>query len=289
MSGGRRPDFVIIGAMKSATSTLHTQLAAQPGFFMSTPKEPNFFSDADIWARGLDWYEGLFAGAAPDELCGDSRTHYTKLPDLPDALPRLREYLPGAKLIYVMRHPVDRLVSHYIHAWSERTIDGAIDQAIDEHPALVDYGRYAMQIGPYLEAFGKDAVLPLFFERMLREPQAELERVCKFLGYRRIPHWEHEVRANVSGERLRRSALRDALVLNPLATFIRRNFIPQSVRDRVKAKWQMREKPALGPDALAKVTARFDSDLARLGPLLGVELNCGNFKSAVTAAPLNWV
>ena len=55
-----RPNFIIIGAMKCATTSLHDQLAAQSGIFMSTPKEPNFFSDDDAWRRGLDWYWGLF-------------------------------------------------------------------------------------------------------------------------------------------------------------------------------------------------------------------------------------
>ena len=64
------PDFMIIGAMKSATSTLHEQLAANPGFFMSRPKEPNFFSDDAVWARGLDWYSALFASAPPMSQSG---------------------------------------------------------------------------------------------------------------------------------------------------------------------------------------------------------------------------
>jgi hypothetical protein len=55
-----RPDFIIMGAMKSATSTLHTQLAMQPGIFMSTPKEPNYFSDDAEFSRGEQWYADLF-------------------------------------------------------------------------------------------------------------------------------------------------------------------------------------------------------------------------------------
>lgn len=289
MSGGRLPDFVIIGAMKSATSTLHTQLEAQPGFFMSTPKEPNFFSDADQWARGLDWYEGLFAGARADDIRGESSTHYTKLPDLPDALPRLRAHVPDARLIYVMRHPIDRLVSHYRHGWSERAMGASIDEAVDAHPALIDYGRYAMQVTPWLDAFGKARVLPVFFEHMLRHPQAELERVCRFLDYPGAPTWQEGVRENVSAQRLRDSAWRDAIVRNPLVTALRRAFVPQAVRDRIKSTWQMREKPVLGPAALAKVTAAFDADLALLGALLGTPLDCAGFKARVADRPLDWV
>jgi hypothetical protein len=107
----RRPDFIIIGAMKCATSTLHEQLARQPGVFMSIPKEPNFFSDDAQWSRGVDWYTGLFDDAPADALCGESSTHYTKLPTHPDTVDRMRRFLSaGTRFIYVMRHPVDRLL-----------------------------------------------------------------------------------------------------------------------------------------------------------------------------------
>ena len=154
----RLPDFIVIGAMKSATSTLHTQLSKQSGLFMSTPKEPNFFSDDAIYGQGLDWYSGLFDNANPEDICGESSTHYTKLPDYPDTISRLKEAIPQPKLIYVMRHPVDRLISHYMHQWSEGVISCDINKAIDRYPELIDYGCYGMQITPYLEEFGRDSV-----------------------------------------------------------------------------------------------------------------------------------
>ncbi len=91
------PDFIIIGAMKCGTSTLYEQLAAQPGVFMCTPKEPNFFSDDRIYANGLDWYRGLFAPAPAGALCGEASTHYTKLPTHPATLERLVDARAPAK------------------------------------------------------------------------------------------------------------------------------------------------------------------------------------------------
>ena len=82
----RGPDLIIIGAMKCATSTLHDQLARQPGLFMSVPKEPNFFSDDAQYARGFAWYTSLFADARPGTIRGESSTHYTKLPTLPNTV-----------------------------------------------------------------------------------------------------------------------------------------------------------------------------------------------------------
>lgn len=287
----RLPDFLIIGAMKSATTTLHAQLAAQPAIFMSEPKEPNFFSDEANWRKGMDWYRGLFAGAGAGAamLAGESSTHYTKLPDHPEALPRIREWLPQAKLIYVMRHPVQRLLSHYSHGWLERSIDGPVDEAVHRYPELIDYGRYAMQIGPYLETFGRENVLPVFFERLVSSPQTELERVCAFLGYEGNPVWAPNLeRQNVSQVRIRKSALHDLLVWNPVATYFRHRLVPQSVRDRVKSVWQLKRKPQLSHGTEIFAVERFDADLAQLGEWLDVRLDCGNFAAEARSRQLDW-
>ena len=126
------PDFAIIGAMKSATSTLHVQLSAVSGVAMSSPKEPCFFSDDEIFARGEAWYDACFAHAGPGDLRGESSTHYTKLPTLPHACERLHRRRPDAKLLYVIRHPIDRLISHYVHGWTEGWHRGDLERAIDD-------------------------------------------------------------------------------------------------------------------------------------------------------------
>ncbi len=108
MKHKRLPDFIVIGAMKSATTTLHEQLARQRGLFMSRSKEPSFFSDDENYARGIEWYASFFAGAGDHLLVGESSTHYTKLPTHPHTVERMVRALPRVKLIYVMWHPIDR-------------------------------------------------------------------------------------------------------------------------------------------------------------------------------------
>ena len=290
MSEGRLPDFVIIGAMKAATSTLHSQLAAQPEIFLADPKEPNFFSDSVQWARGIDWYRGLFAGAPADALCGEASTHYTKLPTYPDALPRLRAEMPGARLIYMMRHPIDRLISHYSHGWLERSIAGSIDAAMERHRELIDYGRYAMQIVPWLDAFGPDSILPVFMERMVAAPQDELERVCRFLRYPGAPVWREAIAPqNVSSERLRDHVWRDRIIDHPVAAWLRRTLVPRALRNGIKRVWQMPDRPVIGEAWLGRLTEIFDQDLNGLGTMLGTSLDCANFKAVVRERPLEWV
>ena len=197
--------------------------------------------------------------------------------------------LPGVKLIYVMRHPIDRLVSQYVHEWTERTISGSLELAVRRNQRLVDYSRYSMQLLPYLRAFGDANILPLFLERLIVAPQHELERVCKFIGYGGQPVWQHDQRpSNVSSQRLRKSALRDALVWNPLVTRLRRQFIPQAWRDRVKGMWQVKDRPQLSAALAQQLTAAFDEDLSVLGQWVGTDLNCENFKETVSAASLDF-
>ncbi len=286
----RLPDFIIIGAMKCATSTLHEQLAQQPGIVMSTPKEPYFFSNDEVWQRGMAWYASLFEHASEDALCGESSTHYTKLPTYPHTVARMREHLPpDVKFIYIMRHPIDRLVSQYIHEWTECVISTPIDEAIDLHPELIEYSRYAMQLEPYFEAFGRERVLPVFFDRLASHPQDELERICRFIGYRGRPRWDETLsEQNVSSQRLRKSAWRDFLVDLPGLRTVRRTLVPQAVRDRIKQFWSMKERPQLSPENLRRLEATFDADLARLGRWLDLELRCENFKAIARETAPQW-
>jgi hypothetical protein len=286
----RRPDLIIIGAMKCATSSLHDQLAQQPGIFMSTPKEPYFFSNDEVYAKGADWYESLFESAPADALCGESSTHYTKRPTYPHTVERIAKHLPDARFVYVIRHPIDRLISHYMHDWSERTIHRPIDELATTHEGLIDYGRYAMQLQPFIETFGFERVLLVSHEGIRREPQRELERVCAFIGYKGKPAWRSGAHdSNVSNERLQKSTIRDLIVWNPVVTAIRRAIVPQSMRNRVKSFWQMKDRPTLSDDVRSRLEMIFDEDLAQLSNWIGRDIHCANFNEALAEAPITWL
>ena len=280
-SDPRLPDFIIIGAMKSATSTLHNQLSAQPGIFMSTPKEPNFFSDDEIYNQGLDWYTALFSDADTEQICGESSTHYTKLPDYPETIQRLKAAIPQPKLIYVMRHPIDRLVSHYMHQWSEGVISCDINQAIDRYPELIDYSCYGMQITPYFEAFGSKSVLPLFFEGLKANKNKTLNRVGEFIGLTEPLIWVDDLaQDNVSSQRIRRFYGYELLINSKPMAWLRKALIPQRVRDRVKQQLSMQRRPEISSAQLARITEIFDRDLQTVGDWIDVQLTCENFNKA---------
>lgn len=257
-----RPDFIVIGAMKCGTTTLAAQLGAQPGFFMTDPKEPNYFSDDHIFARGPAWYAALFEPAAPSDLRGEASTHYTKLPDLPETLPRMTAALAEVRLVYMIRNPMARLVSHYIHDWSEGLLDGPLDDGmIERYAPLTNYGLYGMQIAPYIEAYGPDAVLLTSLERLKRDEGAELARIAAHLGHDGPVAWQADLAAeNVSAERVRKLPMHRFLVDSVVATVLRRNLVPKGVRKRVREARMMKERPEVPAAARAALEARFAED-----------------------------
>ena len=263
------PDFVIIGAMKCATSTLAAQLAAQPGIFVTDPKEPNFFSDDTVFARGRDWYEGLFAAAPPGALKGEASTHYTKLPTHPQACPRMAALLEAPRLVYVIRDPLERLVSHYLHGVSLGEIRGGLDSALARHPELVEYGRYAMQLAPWLERYGAERICLSSLERIEADPEGELARIARFIGHDGPVAWAGEhARENASAERVRRFPGYALLVESRTGTALRRALVPSGLRRAIRARLSMRERPALAEAERARLIEVFTADRAELARLL---------------------
>ncbi|MEL6264761.1 MAG: sulfotransferase [Pseudomonadota bacterium] len=262
------PDFVIVGAMKCATSTLFDQLCALPVFEWTEPKEPEFFSDDAVFARGLAWYEGLFAGMAEGSLKGEASTGYSKRPTYPLAVERLAAAVPGARIVYVVRDPFERLVSQFIHEWTQGVMQGPLDAALERHPELIDYSRYHWQIVPYVETFGRERICVTSQEAVRRDGQGELERVARFLGHAGPVAWVDDLGAsNVSAERIRTFPLKRLVVDNPVAGALRRALVPKGLREAVKRRLQMRERPVLSVAARDRLAPVFAEEMAALAAL----------------------
>lgn len=259
------PDFIIIGAMKCGTSTLQAQLAVQPGVFMTTPKEPNFFSDDAVFARGMGWYQNLFADAGPDDLKGEASTHYTKRPTHPDTIRRLYPHCPSLRLVYMIRNPLQRAVSHYIHEWSEGRMGDDPVAEFDRHSEMVDYGRYAYQIAPWIEAYGADAIMLTSLEQLKADPQGELARVSAHIGLQQPAIWHDELgQQNVSAERVRKIPFQNVLIYNPVATALRRALVPKRLRSAIRDSRKITARPELPATLRRHLEQRFLSDRQEL-------------------------
>lgn len=154
----KRPLFVIIGAMKCGTTSLHSYLDLHPQIGMSNPKEPNFFNEERTWDRGLPWFHGLFDPEA--EVWGEASTNYTKFPRFSGVAEKIHHYDPAARLIYVVRDPVTRVISHYMtnvaHANEARPFEEALADLDDNH--YIHTSRYCAQIREYQRLFPPDQI-----------------------------------------------------------------------------------------------------------------------------------
>ena len=177
------PTFVIIGAQKAATTTLWHQLSRHPQIFMCGMKETDFFIAEKNWGRGLAWYESLFNEAPSGAVgIGEASPNYTMFPAYGGVPGRMAEVMPSARLIYVVRDPVERMRSGYLHALASGAETLSIDEALLERPHFLDTSRYAMQIDQYLEHFDRDQLLILVAEEFAADPGGNLDRVLEFLG-----------------------------------------------------------------------------------------------------------
>jgi hypothetical protein len=174
-------DFMIIGAQKCGTSSLAFQMAQHPQICFCKKKEPHYFSRVENWQERLQEYHLLFS-PSEGQLCGEASTSYTSLPSYPNMHRRLYEYNPDLKLIYIIRQPVERIVSHYSH----RHLRGRhkdppeIDIWMDQ--AYINTSRYGVQIRPYIELFSLQNILILISEEVIRKPHDALKQIAGFLN-----------------------------------------------------------------------------------------------------------
>jgi len=180
----RFPDFLIIGAMKSGTTTLFEDLSTLPGVFFPSDKEPGNLAEEDVLSsQGRARYAALFESAHPTQTCGDASTVYAKLPDIEGCASRAFAVLKSTtKIVYLVREPLSRAVSQYKHEIGMRTISGSIDEAVVKYPRLIDYSCYAMQLAPWIDRFGKRNVLVVRFEDYVSDREEWVRNVATFLG-----------------------------------------------------------------------------------------------------------
>lgn len=178
------PNFLIVGAMKSGTTSLYRDLQSHPDIFLPEHKEPEAFSsDAVLRPGGRADYAALFKRGAGYPLRGEASTGYTKRPEIDGVAARARAVLgPDVRLVYVVREPIGRMVSHYHHDVALGRHDRPLNEALLELPRYVDFSRYAYQLEPWFEAFGPERVLVLNFERYVADRPGGAATVCRFLG-----------------------------------------------------------------------------------------------------------
>jgi len=196
----RLPDFVIVGAMKAGTTTLFRWLGDQPEVRLPEVKEPNFFSDERTWERGLEQYAKLFAGTGEGVLTGEASVAYTDPGVAELAATRMHESIPGARLVYLVRHPLERARSHYRHEVQRGREARPFGAAISDTPnPYVGRSLYARALEPYLARYPAAQVLVVRFEDLVSAESQAWHAVIAHL--KMTPRPAPGVAYNITGEK----------------------------------------------------------------------------------------
>lgn len=179
-----KPDFLVIGAPKAATTSLCHHLGTHPEIFMSHPKEPRFFSHDEVYERGWNWYASLFEGASEAKAVGEGSTSYSMTGVWPETIPRIRKHLDDdIKVIYVVRDPLKRVESGWMQArHSAKSVAlPSFCRSLRESPHFLDSSRYWTQLNAYREFVPDERIRVFFFEEFGRDAGAVLADCFRFL------------------------------------------------------------------------------------------------------------
>lgn len=177
---GRGPDFIGLGAQRSGTSWIYSCLYEHPEIY-SPIKEIHFFSRERNWPKGYSWYENVLVGAKKNQKVGEFSTSYLADKKTPQ---RIYQQYPDAKLIMVLRNPVDRAFSNYVNDIMAGTVKTSVSfaEALAERDEYVINGMYATHLKNYLKFFSRDNILILIHEDIKKDSAVFMKRIYQFIG-----------------------------------------------------------------------------------------------------------
>lgn len=277
------PNFVIIGAMKSGTGSLNHALGQHPQVFLPDEKEIHFFGKAYTAssptqypkATTLAEYEAHFAGVTDEIAIGDASMSYMHNPQAIDDIART---IPQARLIAMLRNPVDRAHSHYWHERNRyREPIADFEEAFWHYSGFDSYrdrSLYAAYLQPYFDRFGPEQVRVWIYDDYRADPGKVLAEIFAFLGVDATFVPEQTQSLGKTGEprsELLQQALRKPNVVRRVAQVV----LPRAVQSRIKATLvnaNLKPRPKVSAQTRQSLSAFFREDIEQLQQLLGRSL-----------------
>ena len=216
----KKPNFIIIGAMKAATTSLYTYIKQHPDIFMTKVKEPMFFNNfqqennynilgsKSKKSTTLEEYLAMFKDAKNEKAIGEASPAYIYNENAPYLI---KENLPDVKIIAILRQPTDRAYSNFLHTKrADRENVNSFEQAIkiekerisDNWSPLYHYiqkGFYSVQLKRYYNLFPKENIKVYLFEDVVKTPKETLKDIFKFLNVDENIEIDVSKKSNVSG------------------------------------------------------------------------------------------
>lgn len=272
-----RPNLIIIGATKCGTSSLHQYLACHPQIFMSEPKELRFFTKH--WDKGIQWYERHFPVDAP--VRGESSPQYTVYPSNPDVPARMHAVVPDARLIYLVRDPIDRLISDYLERLGQfrehRDLESILVNFESDSHALRQYinpSRYWFQLEQYLKFYSRDRILVLSLDDLRKQRLETLRQVFRFVDVDEgFCHKAFSRVWNESSSKSRKSWFGRIVYPDRLRRALHHPAVPypvvRAVKAVVRATGEPIERPRLSAELEQRLVDSFRQDVAALTAFAG--------------------
>lgn len=303
----KKLDFMIIGAQKSATTSLYNYLKPHPEIFMSSSKEAPFFTKKELFDKGWEQFaDEFFSGADPLKFWGTASPQY-----MGDdrAAERIHKLMPDARLIAILRNPVDRAYSHFTmqvrRELEKRSFDQAIEESLqpqaleyarknmpepidghadeDETGHYVVWGEYARVLKEFLRYFPREQLLVLYMDDLMAEPAETYKKVVDFIGIKDagfMPSNVGKVYHHGGSERIIPDSWRQALKNNGLFRLFW-DFFPENLRKRIRVFYDhnnlKKNSGKTGPSTYAAqlLVDHYATDIS--------------FLQSVTGKPVPWV
>ena len=275
--------IIIIGAMKSGTTTLFDMLSQHPAIAPASNKEPGFFAFDEVWNRGFDWFNSLFDFDPSVHVYRlEASTDYTKAPFVTGVWERMtaRDDV-DVRLIYIMRHPLKRIESHARHVQTARKEIGQQLSPRKDHgldfgvsPVSLEVSRYASQIDVYRDAWETGRLHLTTLEELQQAPEQTLAGIYRFLDL--DPPTEISLtRQNAAGPRTRTHPFWDRLSrVGPLMA-LGRGLLPVTLRDTIKSRFRKtvvaEGRFRLNDAEKSELAAGYATDWARLRDVYGID------------------
>lgn len=290
------PNFLILGAAKAGTTSLHYYLAQHPDIFMSPLKEPKYFAlkNEPLNFRGpsqfinqtsvntFEAYCDLFAGVQNETAVGETSPLYLFSEKAAD---EIKSTLPDAKLIAILRNPIDRAFSSYTHLLREGFETLAFEQSLEAEADRIrnrwaplwyytQKGFYGQQLQRYYDRFPATQLKVFLFDDFCADPMAITQEIFEYIGV--DPSFQPDLtKRNVSGVP-KNAALQRLLTRDNQLKSMLKPLIPRSFRQKISGQIKRRNlsaKPTLKSETRSQLTDLYREDILTLQELIGRDLS----------------
>ncbi len=263
MKQGRWPNLFIVGAVKSGTTSLYAYLGQHPDVFFPQIKEPHFFTRPKpspaqrhliTFVRDESRYRDLYRDAAQYPWRGDASPSYLWCPEAPERIARVA---PDARIIAILRDPIERAYAQYLMDYSEGAIHEPFYEALKTDwrrpdkgwgvsQLYVELGLYTEQIRRYRGLFGRDRVLVLLLEDLKTNARGVVRTIARFLGSDERSTGAIDTREAHNRYRQPKGAWARRVAGHPISRFLGERVVPRRLGVYVWERWFQKEaaKPA---------------------------------------------